>query len=402
MAAPSPALIERLAEEAERELAAILAWWSSHAIDPQGGFHGEIDARNAPIADAAKGAVLNARLLWFFSAAAAHLKSAAALAPADRAHAYITAHFVDRARGGLYWSLDASGAPRDRKKHAYAQAFQLYALCAHHQASGRPESLREAHTLFALMELRYLEPTYGGYVEALAQDWTPIPDMRLSELDANAPKTMNTHLHILEAYAALHARAPTPQTGAALRRSIGVFLDRLIDADHLRLFLDNDWTDRSEAISFGHDIEASWLLWEACETLGDAALCARVKPAVVALARACLEEGLGEDGGVFNERALSGGIDRTRVWWAQAEAMVGFLNAHELTGDAAFFDAFARVWAFVKAHQRHDSGEWTWRSALDAPDPARAYKAGFWKCPYHNGRAMIETSRRLRRLRDKE
>ncbi len=398
---PAATDIDAVAAEIERELREIAAWWSAHAVDREhGGFHGEIDADDTPVPGAGKGIVLNARILWFFSAAGAHLRDPALLRLADRALDYLERHFIDPVHGGVYWELDAEGRPLDTKKQGYAQAFAIYALCAHYRATGRAASIARAHALFALIEAHYLDKELGGYVEAFTADWSPIADMRLSEVDANFPKTMNTHLHILEAYTALHAAAPTAATAQALRRCIDLMLDRFLDpaTHHLRLFFESDWTDRSQAVSFGHDIEASWLLWEACEALGDAALSARAAPTLVAMASACLGEAQGPDGGLYNERHRDGKIDKSRIWWVQAEALVGFLNAHELSGDPAFFDAFAKVWSFVRRHHRESSGEWRWWSSLDPVAANRSYKAGFWKGPYHNGRSMIEAGDRLKRL----
>jgi cellobiose epimerase len=396
------AALGALAADVDRELGAILTWWAEKSVDEaHGGFHGEIDAADAPVPGATKGAVLNARILWFMSEAALALGDARARELADRAAGYIEAHFIDPVHGGVYWALDCEGRPLARKKQTYAQAFAIYALCAHYRLTRRGDALAQARRLFKLLETRAREPEHGGYVEALDEAWAPLADMRLSEVDANAPKSMNTHLHVLEAYAALHGADPSVQTRAALRGCIELFLRYVIDRGrgHLRMYFDKDWTPTSKVVSFGHDIEASWLIWEACETLGDVGICERARPVVIALAQTFLEEAVWSDGGAINERTESGHVDATRVWWVQAEALVGLLNAFALSGDEAFFKAFERVWGFVKQHHKDDDrGEWTWRSALDAPLKTRAYKAGFWKGPYHNGRAMLETRARLARL----
>jgi cellobiose epimerase len=398
------AALTTLAAEIDRELGAILSWWAEKAVDAeQGGFYGEIDLNDAPVDSAAKGAVLNARILWFMSEAARATGDARAASLAERAADYLHAHFVDPAHGGLFWAVAADGAPLARKKQTYAQAFAIYALGAHHRLTRRTDSLALARALFSLIETRARDADHGGYVEALDEAWAPLADVRLSEVDANAPKSMNTHLHVLEAYAALYAADPAPPLRAALRAAIELFLKYIVDRGrgHLRLFFDAAWNSLSSTISFGHDCEASWLLWEACEALGDVGVSERAKPVVVALARATLEEAMWSDGGLIHERADAGHADTARVWWVQAEGLVGFLNAYALTGEDAFFTAFERVWRFIQQHQKDARGEWLWRSALDPPLAERAYKAGFWKGPYHNGRAMLECSARLARLSGK-
>ncbi len=390
-------LINGLGQEARVEARRILRWWQTHLPDAEnGGFFGEIDANDRPVAGAPKSVILNTRLLWFFSAAGWHLASPEALALADRAARYIRAHFLDPEHGGLYWLLDNGGQVIDGKKQAYAQAFGVYAFAEHYRATGNAESLDLARRLQSEIEGRFVDAAKGGYIEALAADWQVVADQRLSDKDLDAPKTMNTHLHVLEAYAHLHRVAPDGASQRALSRIIDLFADHFIDVQnrHLRLFFDMDWNDLTHAVSFGHDIEASWLLWEAVEILGDPVRLERLRPVVLDLARATLEEGFSAEGGVAYERDFAGPRDDDGEWWGQAEGMVGFVNAWQLSGDGAFLAAARRVWA----HARDQFGaggddEWTWYAA-DAAKPAQA-KAGQWKCPYHNGRAMIELDKRL-------
>ena len=390
-------LATTLGQEARAEARRILRWWQTHLPDRvDGGFFGEIDAAGRPVAGAPKSIVLNTRLLWFFSAAARHLASPEALGLADRAAAYVHDHFVDAHHGGLYWRLDHSGQVVDGKKQAYAQAFGIYAFAEHYLATGNVASLDLARRLQREIEGRYWDVSQGGYIEALAADWRPAGDQRLSDKDLDAPKTMNTHLHVLEAYAHLHRVASDGASRQALARIVDVFAGRFLDREnhHLRLFFDKDWNDVGHTVSFGHDIEASWLLWEAAEVLDDEDRLARLRPIVLGLARATLEEGLNNQGGIAYEQDLAGHRDDDGEWWGQAEAMVGFLNAWQLSGDGAYLTAVHRVW--VNAQAQFGAGgddEWTWYAA-DAGKPEQV-KAGQWKCPYHNGRAMIELDRRL-------
>ena len=389
------ALAATLQFEAPAEAARVLTWWSDHLSDPSGGFFGEIDAKDVPVAGAHKSVILNTRLLWYFSAMARHTGSASALALAHRANSYLRAHFVDEGAGGVFWQLDSQGRVTDGKKQAYAQAFAIYALTEFHLASQAADALQLACDLQDLVEAHYWDTDTGGYIEALDRNWQPLADLRLSEKDLDAPKTMNTHLHVLEAYTLLHRVVNAEKTRQRLARALSLFLDLFVGADgHLRLFFDMDWTDRTRSVSFGHDIEASWLIWEAAEALGDPGFCARARPAVLALARTALSEGLGDEGGLAYERDGAGHLDRDGEWWGQAEALVGFVNAWQMTGDRAWLDAAEQVWRYTKAqYGAGGATEWTWypRNAERPP----VYKAGTWKCPYHNGRALIELTNRL-------
>lgn len=375
----------------------ILSWWASHAVDEQmGGFWGEVDCEGHPVAGADKGGVLNARLLWFFSAVAHRCHRVDAAILARRAFDYFRSHFVDRAHGGVYWSVDASGRVKNARKQAYGQAFAIYGLTEFHVATGDMEALGLARELLSQIETRFWDPDGGGYIEALSEDWGGLSDQRLSERDLDCPKTMNTHLHILEAYSRLYQAAPDSACEKALRRTTQVLLTRFIEGDgrQLRLFFDMDWTDRTHSVSFGHDIEASWLIWEAVQALDDATLQARARPVVLGLAAATLSKGVLPSGGLAYEQELVGARDEDGEWWGQAEGLIGFVNAWEISGDEAYLSAAGRLWAHIaRKHAGDPDGEWTWYAA-DSPRPRQAL-AGPWKCPYHNGRAMLELDRRL-------
>ncbi len=383
-----------LRAEARAEAKRLLDWWAGHLVDVRGGFYGEIDTHDRPVIDAPKSIILNTRLLWFFSAMAREGDDRA-LILARRAADYIRANFHDAAQGGLYWLLTADGQPEDTRKQAYAQAFAVYAFAEYYQVSGDAAALDFACGLQRLIEVKYWDPECGGYIEALDRDWNPPADQRLSDKDLDAPKTMNTHLHVLEAYSRLHAVAPTDDTRLALHRILTVFLDRFAGLNgHLRLFFDMGWNDLTRSISYGHDVEASWLIWEAAEALGNKALLERARPIVLALVETARCEGMSEAGAFSYEKSFDGHTDPDGEWWGQAEALVGFVNAWQMTGEADWLDAAEKVWAYTKAQYGvGGETEWTWYAASAPRD--KIYKAGMWKCPYHNGRAMIELDRRL-------
>lgn len=397
---PQTEAVRRLRQEARAEAKHIFAWWRTHMPDAADGFFGEVDAVGWPVPNAPKSVILHTRLLWFFSAMATYLKSDQALALAHRAAAYTRKYFIDPDHGGLYWLLDHRGQVIDAKKQGYAQAFGIYALAEYVRATGDPASLSVARQLQRDIEDRFWDPGHGGYIEALSAYWRDPGDQRLSAKDADCPKSMNTHLHVLEAYTLLHRVAPDEVSNAALYRALDIFAGRFADGQggHLRLFFDMDWTDRTTTISFGHDIEASWLIWEAAEALNDRDMKARVRPLVLGLADMTLKDGFNGRGGLSYERGIDGKVDPDGEWWGQAEGMIGFVNAWQLTGNAAYLDAVVGLWDYLKGQYGAGSGsEWTWYGA-DAGRLAVGL-AGQWKCPYHNGRAMIELDHRLKRVK---
>ena len=393
--------LRSLAEAARAELVDhILPYWAERTPDPvHGGFVGRIDGHGRLVAGAPKGGVLNARILWTFAAACRALGTARWCAEADRAYAALQGPFRDREHGGVYWSVTADGRPLETKKQVYAQAFAVYALAESVRLTGDPEALAWAQELYGLIETHAVDPVHGGYLEAFSREWGPAADVRLSEKDDDAPKSMNTHLHVLEAYTTLYRVWPDPALAGRLRDLIRIFLDRVLDpaSGHLTCFFDEDWTRTSALVSFGHDVEATWLLDEAATVLGDGALTEAVRAATVPVVRRTIAEGLDADGGLLNERHADGRLDDDKHWWPQAEAVVGFLNAYQATGDDAFAEAALRTWAFIQRHVvDRDAGEWHFRvSRAGVPYRDEEDKVGPWKCPYHNARACLEIIERV-------
>ncbi|QEY17009.1 hypothetical protein D0C16_14115 [Cellvibrio sp. KY-GH-1] len=384
-----------LQQEFRSELIAIANWWATHSPDQErGGFYGEIDAHNHPVKEASKGIILNARILWFFSEVAQELDDPRYRECAMRAYDYIVAHFFDAEFGGVYWELDASGNPLNTKKQIYAQAFTIYALVAYFQLTKNDAALARALECFELVERYGIDGVNQGYLEAFTREWMAIDDLRLSEKDLNYPKSQNTHLHILEAYTTLHQAHPAREINAALRDNIEMFDQYMIDRSnhHLRMFMDLQWNDFSPGYTYGHDIEASWLIAKALESLGDEGYTQTLTPTLIKLAEVTLQEAVGDYGQVIDSYDFAtNAINGDTVWWVQAEALVGFLYAYTTTDDQRYYAAASNVWEFIKQYQiDQQNGEWFWLSNLDAPDQNCYYKAGFWKCPYHNGRAMIE------------
>jgi mannobiose 2-epimerase len=399
-----PLRLKTLQQEFREELISIADWWVANAQDGgHGGFYGEIGENNVPVTNASKGVILNARILWFFSEAALVVEDPAYRRCAQRAYEYLQQFFFDKEHEGVFWELDCTGKPLNTKKQVYAQAFTIYALCAYYQLTQDKEALARALECFHLIEHHARDKSHEGYLEAFTRNWGVLDDLRLSEKDLNFPKSQNTHLHILEAYTSLHLIHPSPEVKAALRYNIELFDKFMIDKNtfHLRMFMDLEWKDFSPGYTFGHDIEASWLIAKALDSLGDEPYRAMLTPTLINIAGVTLDEGIGAQGQVLDSYDFaSKKINADSVWWVQAEAVVGFLYACVASGDEKYFLAAEKVWSFIKEHQMdREHGEWLWLSALDDPRDEPYYKVGFWKCPYHNGRAMIEASRYLEQLK---
>ena len=369
----------------------ILPYWIRKMPDSvAGGFYGQIDGRDTVVPDAPKGGILNARILWSFAAAYMKISDPLYLEMATRARDYIFRYFFDEAYGGTYWCLKSNGEPMDTKKQIYSQAFFIYALSTYHMATGDRESLDRAIDLYRLIEKFSFDGDRGGYFEAFTREWGEIADLRLSAKDANEKKTMNTHLHVLEAYTALYRIWPDPELRQQLARLVKVFAERIVDPEtsHLILFFDEEWNCRSTIVSYGHDIEASWLLCEAAEVLGEAD---SVKGLALRIASAA-HEGLAGDGSLLYEKDdAAGHFDRDRHWWVQSEAVVGFLNTWQLSGDSGWLEMASDALDYILENLSDRlNGEWHWSIRADGTVNHDDDKAGFWKCPYHNTRMCLE------------
>jgi len=366
----------------------ILRFWSERMVDTEhGGFYGRIDGHNTLHPDAPKGAVLNARILWTFAAAARVLHNTPYRILAARAYDYLIQRFIDREYGGVYWSLNADGTPLDTKKQTYAIAFAIYGLAEYYRATRDQEALDAAIRLFEDIEAHAFDAVNVGYIEALTRDWQPIADMRLSESDENGSRTMNTHLHVLEAYTNLYRVYKDPRVACQLRVLIDIFVNRLYNPSngHLDLFFDDQWQGRRDKTSPGHEIETAWLLHEALEVLGDPILLQETLPVCQQLAQAA------EDG-ILNESQ----------WWCYAEAVVGYidqwkLNQKDLPVEAAInLEMAEAAWDYIQSHLiDREHGEWFWSVLPDGTPERDNDKAGFWKCPYHNSRMCFELIERL-------
>lgn len=392
--------VKNIKQEMAKELVSnILPFWMEKMTDEvHGGFYGRITGMDELKPEAEKGAVLNARILWTFSAAYRLLRKPEYLEVATRAKRVIIDHFYDSEFGGVYWSLDNENRPLDTKKQIYALGFAIYGLSEYARATDDKEALDYAIRLFGSIERHSFDALKNGYCEALTREWGEIADMRLSAKDANECKTMNTHLHILEPYTNLFRVWKDAQLEKQLRNLISIFVDKILNikTGHLDLFFNEDWVSKYRIVSYGHDIEASWLIHEAALVLGDKEVLAKVEPLVEYIAAAA-DEGLMSDGSMIYETFLDKKQDEAdRHWWVQAENVVGHVNLYQHFGDEVAMQKALRCWEFIKKNLiDYKNGEWHWSVRIDGTINTDDDKAGFWKCPYHNGRMCMEIIERL-------
>lgn len=377
----------------------ILPYWMNRMPDKvNGGFYGRITGREELKPEAEKGAILNARILWTFSAAYRLLGKPEYLETATRAKRFIIGHFYDEEFGGVYWSLDSKGNPLDTKKQIYALGFAIYGLSEYARATGDKEALDYAIRLFLCIEEHSFDPVKNGYCEAMTREWGEIADMRLSAKDENERKTMNTHLHILEPYTNLFRIWKDERLEKQLRNLITLFTDKILNpkTGHLELFFNDDWMSKYRIVSYGHDIEASWLLHEAALVLGDKAVLDKVEPLVEYIAAAA-DEGLAPDGSMIYEAFTNTGkVDTDRHWWVQAECVVGHANLYQYFDDEVAMQKAFRCWKFIREKLiDNEHGEWHWSVRANGTVNTDDDKAGFWKCPYHNGRMCMEIIERF-------
>ncbi len=381
--------------EVEAELYSILDYWMKFTVDDlHGGFYGSINNQNIPDVNAEKGIVLNSRICWSFSAAYSITKMPAHFAMAQRAFQYIFDYFIDREYGGVYWSVDVNGKMLQGKKQIYGLAFCVYALSEFYKISNNKAALHVALDLYNYIEEKSFDKEKNGYIEAFTREWNEAVDLRLSAKDNNDRKTANTHLHIIEAYANLYTVWPKPELKERIVNLLHLFSKYFINQEHhLNLFFNDVWEPRSLLQSYGHDVEAAWLLLQCAETVGSAV--DEFKTHAIALTNAAAK-GLDEDGGLWYEYdPATNHLIAEKHSWPQAEAMIGFYNAYQLTGIQAYQTKSKESWNFIKTYIKDDiNGEWFWGVNKNY-QPMAKEKAGFWKCPYHNTRALLELMQRI-------
>jgi mannobiose 2-epimerase len=382
----------------------ILPFWCGPALDHEnGGWMGWLSNDLQPDRSQPKGLIVNSRILWAFSAVHRARPENLFQELAGRAFDFVADKFWDAKHGGAFWRLDDSSRVVDDSKKIYGQAFCIYALTEFHRAFGGQIALARAKELFELIERHAHDSKFGGYIEVCNRDWSEAgSEARLSDKDMSEKKSMNNHLHVLEAYANLYRIWKNPRVEKRLRELIKLFQERILDTrtQHFHHFFDEAWSVRSDTYTFGHDIEGSWLLCEAAEVLDDEALLKNMRATALRLAEAALNEGVASDGGLRYEGKGGKIIDHGKECWPQAEAAVGFLNAFQISDDEKFLIAARRVWNYIETNLvDRVHGEWFWRISPDGRPDAKLPKVSEWKGPYHGTRACLEIIRRLDRGR---
>ena len=376
----------------------ILNYWATKVYDPRRKmFFGLIGEDEKGDAEAPLGCVMVSRILWTFSAACQHYPTVIYRNMADEAWRILHSHFHDKEYGGYFWEVKPDGTPVDDSKQFYAQSFVIYAMAEYARIFNHQESRDKAVGLFHLLEKQAFDPVNGGYFEAASRNWEGPARDYITPRGERMKKSMNTHLHILEAYTNLYRVAPQEAIGRRIALLLEIFMRHIINPEnyHFHMFFDTDWSISTTSISYGHDIEGTWLLHEAAEVLGDHLLTEKLIPMIVEMAEAVGREAVDPSGGLYNEQD-KGHIDKDFHWWPQAEAVVGFWNSWQLTGKRDFRRKSEESWKFIRKYQRDDRhGEWHW---LITPElkVSPMVKVSPWKCPYHNGRMCLEMMRRLR------
>lgn len=378
----------------QTELFNILTFWETTAIDPKSKqFYGEISGNGTPFEEAPKGIIMYSRIMWAFSAAAQFYKNPEYIKTADIAKSFIESHFFDAKHDGYFWEVNHTGTPTITKKQVYAQAFVIYAYAEYYRATSDHDALTRAMSLFYCIENHCCDKQYGGYFEAFSDSWEKLDDVRLSERDLNEPKGMNTNLHVLEAYTCLYMASKNPVVLSSLEKLIDVFTNKIIDSKHhVTIFFSEDWQPQTHEISYGHDIESSWLLWEAICITQNEELKKTYKQFIINMVDTFLKKGYDTTNNcvLYEYNTLTKHLDSDRHWWVQVEAMEGLANAYAMTQDESYLQTAFKIWDYVYTHIIDtQKGEWFWRVSEKNIPYTDDQKAGPWKGPYHNTRALM-------------
>ncbi len=384
---------KRIIHEMEDELSHLMDYWIKNVYDiDNGGFIGGRDFYNQIITGEEKGLVLTARILWTFSAVYNHNKKQELLDNAQNAYKYLIDYFWDKENGGFFWAVNENGQVSSSRKQIYAQGFAIYGLSEYYKATNNKEALDYAIQTFNLIEEKSFDAQDGGYLEALSSDWKHLDDMRLSEKDDNTPKSMNTHLHILEPYTNLYRVWQDNFLLQKIKDLLEVFSTKILNKEtfHYELFFDMDWSLQSNIVSYGHDIEGSWLMTEAAYETKDDQLITETEAIDIKMVDITINEGMDSNGSIFYEKK-GDHLDTDKHWWPQAEAMVGLAYAWKISGKDKYLQQMAKTWDFIKENMiDKERGEWYWRVDKAGEPYTSEVKLGFWKCPYHNSRALME------------
>lgn len=392
---------DEVKEELQKD---IIPFWKNLRDDEKGGYYGWLSYDLALDKKSEKGCILNSRITWFFSNAYTLLKEESLLEEAKHGYEFLIKHCVDKEYGGIFWSLNYDGTPLDTTKHTYNQAFCIYALASYYEASKDREALELAFNLFRLIEEKCTDEV--GYLEAFTRDFKPESNEKLSENGVLADKTMNTLLHVFEAYTELYRvtgvlpewKEEANEVRCRLAWMMDLFADKIYNPAKRRqeVFFDKDYNTILDLHSYGHDIETAWLIDRGVEVLGEEAYEEKMSPITQALTEQIYRVAF--DGHSLANECDRGVVNENRIWWVQAETVVGFLNGYEKTPEhSEYRDAALAVWEFIKEHvvDQRSGSEWFWEVRADGTPIEGRPIVEPWKCPYHNGRMCIEVMKRI-------
>lgn len=390
-------------EEISRELTEhIIPFWNALRDDENGGFYGFMDSDLKLDKNGEKGVILHSRILWFYSNAYMELKDPALLDNAKHAYDFLVNCCVDKEYGGVYWCMNADGSVKNDMKHTYCQAFFIYALSSYYRASGDKDALTLAYSVVDLVEKNSTDDV--AYLEQMSRDWkTELANDELSENGLMADKTMNTTLHLIEAYTELYLADHNEKVLERLKFQLDITYDKIFDkdGDKLLVFFDKNLDVIGDIYSYGHDIEATWLIDRAAEVMGDKAYIEKFAGMNKRIVRKIADTAYDKATGSLLNESENGVVNTWRIWWVQAETVVGFLNGYQKGyGGKEYLEIAENVWQYIKEHiiDKREGGEWY--SQVDENGNYAKFKPTVdpWKCPYHNGRMCLEAMRRLSQI----
>ena len=387
---------EDLREDIRKHLYAnIIPFWKGLKDEEAGGYYGLLNFDLELDKKAVKGCILNSRILWFFSNGVTRLKDRELLPYADHAFAFMKEYCFDKENGGVYWSLNYDGSVSDPTKHTYNQAFAVYALSSYYEASGKEEAKVLAFELFDIIEGKCRDE--GGYLEAFTVDFCPESNEKLSENGVIATRTMNTLLHVFEAYTELYRVTGEKKVADKLKEILECFYEDVYHKERHRLevFFDKDYKSLIDLHSYGHDIETAWLIRRGTDVLGDDTYTEKMLPIILDLTGQVYRTAF--DGHSLANECEKGKVDENRIWWVQAETVIGFLNGWQLAPEhTEYLEGARSTWNFIKEHvvDKRPGSEWFWDVNKEGKSVSGKPIVEPWKCPYHNGRMCLEVMRR--------
>ncbi len=373
----------------------IIPFWKNLRDDEYGGYYGWLDYDLKLDKKAVKGCILNSRITWFFANAYTLLKDESLLDEAKHGFQFMKDYCFDKENGGIFWSINYDGTPEDTTKHTYNQAFCIYALSSYYEASGDKEALKMAKDLFHIIEEKCTDEV--GYLEAFDKEFHLIENDKLSENGVIADKTMNTLLHVFEAYTELYRVDKDPEVKARIEWILDTIADKIYNPvlHRQEVFFDKNYNSILDLHSYGHDIETAWLMNRGIDVLDEEAYKKKINPIIDDLTEQIYQ--IAFDGHSLANECEKGVVNTHRIWWVQAEAVIGFINGYQRHTDRKdYLNAAKAEWEFIKDYMidKREGSEWFWETDENGkPYPDRPIVEP-WKCPYHNGRMCMEIIRR--------